>query len=180
MNNYTQEILDLLNQEKKDWDLIARLANQAKMSETQELVFNLRSGYLNYIDGDYSSELEKFFKESGAIVEWCSNQPQLNKLIKNGDISIDKVKNNIYILFAGKSTILEKLTRLEYPINYYTCKIKNKWLKQNNGSNIIISTCLLNHISTNTAHKFEINEQLFKSLSRDLQMKAIFDDKELN
>ena len=126
MNNYAEQILDLLNQEKKDWDLIVRLANQAKMSESQELVFNLHSGYLNYLEGDYSSQLANFFEESGAIVKWCQNQPQLNKLIKNDEISLDKVKNNIYILFAGKSTILEKLTRLEYPINYYTCKGKTK------------------------------------------------------
>ena len=174
MTDYTQEILNLLNAEKKDWDLIARLANQAKISETQELVFNLRSGYLNYLEGDYNTELANFFSESGAIVIWCSNQPQLNKILKKGDLTIDMVKNNIVILFAGKSTILERLTRLEYPINYYTCKIKTKRTEPNKWSR----HCDLNHISSNMVHKFEINEQLFKGLSRDLQMKAIFDDDE--
>jgi hypothetical protein len=171
---YKEQIIEILNQEKPDWNLISRLANQAKMSESQELLFNLRSGYVNYLEGDYNTELANFFRESGAIVLWCSNQPVLNKALKKGDLTIDMVKDNIVILFAGKSTILERLTRLEYPINYYTCKIKiktkrtepNKWSRH----------CNLNHISSNTAHKFEINEQLFKSLSRDLQMKSIFDE----
>lgn len=172
MTDYTQEILNLLNTEKKDWDLIARLANQAKLSESQELVFNLRSGYVNYLEGNYSPELANFFKESGAIVFCIDNQPQLNKELKKGNLTIDMVKNNIVILFAGKSTILNRLTRLEYPINYYTCKIKTKRTEPNKWS----KHCDLNHISTNTVHKFEINEQLFKGLSRDLQMKSIFDD----
>jgi hypothetical protein len=169
---YKEQIIEILNQEKPDWDLISRLANQAKMSESQELLFNLRSSYVNYLEGDYNTELANFFKKSGAIVIWCSNQPQLNKELKNGNLTIDMVKDNIVILFAGKSTILERLTRLEYPINYYTCKIKTKRIEPNKYSRY----CNLNHISSNTSHKFEINEQLFKSLSRDLQMKSIFDE----
>ena len=168
---YKEQIIEILNQEKPDWDLISRLANQAKMSESQELLFNLRSGYVNYLEGDYDHDLANFFKESGAIILWCSNQPELNKVLKKGDLTIDIVKDNIVILFAGKSTILERLTRLEYPINYYTCNIKTKRTETNKWSR----HCNLNHISSNTAHKFEINEQLFKSLSRDLQMKSIFE-----
>jgi hypothetical protein len=179
MSNYSQEIIEILNSEKPDWDLVARLANAAKMSESQELIFNLRSGYLNYIEGNYDLTLANFFIESGAIVIQCSNQPELNKILKMGTLTIDIVKDNIVILFAGKSTILERLTRLEYPINYYRCKIRTKRTEPNPGNVKWSKHCVLNHISTNTSHKFEINEQLFKGLSRDLQMKAIFDDKEL-
>lgn len=172
--DYKSEIIELLGQEKQDWDLISKLANAAKMAESQDLIFNLRSGYLNYFEGDYHSEFKTFLTELGAIVFNCANQPQLNKLLKVEDITLDLVKNNIVVLFAGKSTILDRLTRLDYPINYYTCKIKSKIVDKK-----FIYNCILNHMPTNTAHKFEINKQLFKSLSRDLQMKSIFDDKEL-
>lgn len=173
--DFTKEIIELLGQEKKDWDLIAKLANAAKMAESQDLVFNLRSGYLNYLEGDHNQQLSNFLTESGAIVFWCGNQPQLNKLLKAENLTLDLVKNNIVVLFAGKSTILDRLTRLDYPINYYTCKIKYKRIEPNKYT----INCNLNHMSTNTAHKFEINEQLFKGLSRDLQIKSIFDDTEL-
>lgn len=91
--DYNELILQAL--EEKNWDEIIALATQAKNTQLGEVFLGIRKGYVNLFNG-YNNLLKEMFTKLGVKSFRARTQPDLNKLIKNGDLSLDLIMSNYF------------------------------------------------------------------------------------
>ena len=124
--DYTQLITEALAEKK--WDDIVRYATEAKNKETGELFIGVRKGYVNIFYG-YDNLLADNLKEANIKTFYAGTQPELNKLIKAKQISLDIIKEECVVIFTSKATVVSKLISLNYPVTYFTITTKRVGVK---------------------------------------------------
>jgi hypothetical protein len=136
MKNYQELIGEANNQ--KDWDAVIKLATEAKNLELGEVFLGIRKGYVNLFTGAHSSRIEDMFSEAG--IKWFSfrTQPQLNRLLKSGDLTLEMIQSEPIVIFSGKPTINNRLANLNWPVNNFTARTSSRKTKNvdKNGNEI--------------------------------------------
>jgi hypothetical protein len=174
---YKELILQAL--EEKNWDEIISLATQAKNIQLGEVFLGIRKGYVNLFNG-YDNLLYEMFTKLGVKCFWTKTQPGLNKLIKDGDLSLQLIMNEPVIIFSGKATVNDKLMRLKWPVCLFSSKVKSKKTKEKtkNGYTIYEYTYVITNHMTNEEISFnkDNSENVLTGLMRDSRINSILDD----
>ena len=177
MKNYQELIGEANNQ--KDWDAVIKLATEAKNLELGEVFLGIRKGYVNLFTGDHS-RIEDMFSEAG--IKWFSfkTQPQLNKLLKSGELTLEMVQSEPIVIFSGKSTINNRLSNLNWPINNFTARTSSRKTKNvdKNGFAVYDYFCCLTNKGTNESISFKMddNNTALKAIMRDKRIDLILSD----
>ena len=177
-NNYIELITEALFQ--KNWDIIIKYATQAKHEENGDMFLGVRKGYINVFYGD-TGRILPLLEEAGIKVFDCFNQPELNKEIKSGRLSLEIVKTECVILFTKKATVVSRLVNLNYPINYFTINTKSVGVKsslkiQPNGRKEYGKydlICTLSNKATGETMKFKADNNIFKAILRNNRIDTI-------
>jgi hypothetical protein len=160
---------------EKKWDDIARYATEAKNKETGELFIGVRKGYVNIFYG-YDNLLDLNLKDANIKTFYAGTQPELFKLIKAKQISLDIIKDECVVLFTSKATVVSKLISLNYPVTYFTVTNKRVCVK---GTEKVENICTIKNKNTGESIKFILDINNTKALAgfiRDNRINDIFDD----
>ena len=107
-------------------------------------------------------------------------QPDFNKAIKAGKISLELIENEPIIVFAGKATVSSKILALNWPVCHFTCRSssKNTKKKDKNGFFIYDHFCTLTNKSTNESINFKLDKEniALTALIRDKKIDQILND----
>jgi hypothetical protein len=178
MNKDYQELITQALTEK-NWELIIQLATEAKNTSLGEVFLGIRKGYVNLFTGGFS-KLEDMFEEAGIKCFSIYTQPSLNKLIKNGELTLDMVLNEPVVIFSGKATVNAKLMALNWPVNNFTARSssRNTKKKDKNGFNIYDHFCTLTNKTTNETITFKLDDQkiALTALIREARIDSILND----
>lgn len=183
--DYIQLITQALSEKK--WDDVIKFATEAKHKEVGQVFLGIRKGYVNILYG-YDKIVEAGLKEAGIKTLYAASQPDLNKLIKAGELSLEVIKEQCVIIFVRKATVVSRLVNLAYPINYYTigvrsCGVKGTEFTTTYGRKDYTkheNICTLKNKITGESMRFKLDaKNVFTAILRENRIDSLFDEDEL-
>lgn len=152
---------------ESDWNQVVQLGNEARMDIDNPSF--VKKGFFNIITMWLwgKPELVEKLENCGIKVFYAPYVADFNKILKNGEINLEILKEKDVVIITQKDGVTNKLAKLNFPIiNYsYLTKydplkhFKNEFLKNNE-----------------TKKVYELTSDYFKALNRGSKIDQIFED----
>jgi len=167
--DYKKTIAKALSEE--NWDEVIRLATEVKNGTTSFL--NIKPGYINLIKSTW--RVREALEEIGITFLNAYDKADVNKLVKDGHLTAEKINNKPIMVEASRSTAVAKLTTLGYPVQTITVNERNKYIKDKDGkdTNDHETTITITNSNTGEKAKFRISIEANKKNQYNIEKGAI-------
>lgn len=161
-----------------NWDEVVRLATEKR--DGAAVICGMKKGVINLFKNAGWWEIKPALEEAGYKVFEFYGADDVNRAIKNKEITPEIIRTTPVVVFAPRSTAVARIPAIGVPIQFLTLGQRNKYDKI---TNHVIETCtVITNKSTNETLKIKHNKDgsldtgVFKALLRDFKINSILED----